>query len=236
MGKREILATAINNTESRLRFLTNGSPYGALHLFTHAEAGFRHHGHVELVPRTLDFRGHRKSSQKPSETNKIISLETPIPPLHPTPSYHVFRRAALLLYSQSLESWRRYRGHAMSLPWAVLCVEIFFIACSSGPIDRRKTRNNETKTNSSYYTSTSNGFHASSWTKISARRSTSARSETAPNSARILPNPPISVQWWGTELSRSCQSVLKLLVREEKTFTSERPVSQHAIVWDAIFV
>ena len=53
--------------------------------------------------------------------------------------YHVkFRRAALLLYSQALMPWQRYRGHAISLPWAVLCVVNFLIACSSGPIDRRK--------------------------------------------------------------------------------------------------
>ena len=58
----------------------------------------------------------------------------------------------------------------------------------------------------------------------------------SPELGTNLAQPPISVHWWGTKLSRSCQNVLKLLVREERTFTSERPVSQHAFVWDAIFV
>ena len=46
----------------------------------------------------------------------------------------------------------------------------------------------------------------------------SARSESAPNSARILHNPPISVQLWGTKLSKSCQTFLKPPCERRKNF------------------
>ena len=55
-----------------------------------------------------------------------------------------------------------------------------------------------------------------SWTNIRARRSTSARSETAPHSTQIFPNPHLSVQLWVGKLSKSCQHFLNLLVKEKQ--------------------
>ena len=55
-----------------------------------------------------------------------------------------------------------------------------------------------------------------SWTNIRVRRSTSARSETAPHSTQIFPNPHLSVQLWVGKLSKSCQHFLNLLVKEKQ--------------------
>ena len=93
---------------------------------------------------------------------------------------------------------------SISFPWAVLCVVDFFVTLSSGPLDRETIRNNETKTSSSNR-STSNDFQSGSWMKISARRSTSALSETSPNSTQILPNP----QFLFNFETLSCRKVVK---------------------------
>ena len=66
-----------------------------------------------------------------------------------------------------------------------------FVAHSSWSLERENARNYETKTSSSYFDGRMISMQPCSWTNIRARRSTSARSETAPHSTvtQIFPNP-----------------------------------------------
>ena len=79
----------------------------------------------------------------------------------------------------------------ISFPWAVLCVVDYLSLILVG---HSKGKTHETmKRRQVHHTSTSNDFHAASC-DIRARRSPSARSETAPHSTQIFPNPHLSVQ------------------------------------------
>ena len=76
------------------------------------------------------------------------------------------------------------------------------------------------------------------WSLVRARRISAPvdrrlHDRQQPQTPHKPAQPPFSV---GSKLSKSCQNFLNLLVREERTLTSERSVSQHAFVWDAIFV
>ena len=117
---------------------------------------------------------------------------------------------------QALLPWRRPVGeanHLVSLGCS-LCGGLF-IAHSSWSLERENARNYETKTSSSYLRRRMISRQPCSWTNIRARRSTSARSETAPHSTQIFPNPHLSVQLWVGKLSKSCEHFLNLLVKEK---------------------
>ena len=129
-------------------------------------------------------------------------------------------RIAQCMHSTSqlhaLLPWRRpvEANHLVSLGCS-LCGGLF-IAHSSWSLERENARNYETKTSSSYFDVEWFPGSLCSWTNIRARRSMSARSETAPHSTQIFPNPHLSVQLWVGKLLKSCQHFLNLLVKEKQ--------------------
>ena len=93
---------------------------------------------------------------------------------------------------------------SISFPWAVLCVMDFLSPILVGH-STRKTHETM-KRRQIYHTSTSNDFHAALFVDEYPRRwSTSARSETAPYSTQILPNPHYLFNYE----SVSCRKVAK---------------------------
>ena len=104
---------------------------------------------------------------------------------------------------------------SLSFPWAVLCVVDFLSLILVG---HSTEKTHETmKRRQVLHTSTSNDFHAALFVDdFLARRSTSARSETAPYSTHAnLAQPPLSVQLWVSKLSKSYQNFWNLLLKEK---------------------
>ena len=124
-------------------------------------------------------------------------------------------RIAQCSTSQALLPWRRpvEANHLVSLDCS-LCGGLF-MAHSSSVVTRKGKRTklwNEDK----FIILRRRMISMSSWTNIRACRSTCARSETAPHSTQIFPNPHLSVQLWVGKLSKSCQHFLNLLVKEKQ--------------------
>ena len=93
---------------------------------------------------------------------------------------------------------------SISFPWAVLCVvdflSLILVDHSAGKTHEKMKRRQV------LHTSTSNDFHAALFVDdIFARQSASARSETAPYSTQILPNPHYLFNYE----SVSCRNVAK---------------------------
>ena len=136
--------------------------------------------------------------------------------------------------SPALLPWRRplKAKHLVSLGCS-LCFGLF-IAHSCWSLDRENARNNEMKTSSSCFDvewfpcSLVHG-------QISAPVDRCLHDGNSPILHTNLAQPPLSVQLV-SKLSKSCQNFLKPPCEGKRTLTSERPVSQHAFVWDAIFV
>ena len=93
--------------------------------------------------------------------------------------------------SPALLPWRRpVEAATISFPWAVLCVvdslSLILVGHSKGKTHETIKRRQVHHTSSRMIS-----MQPCSWTNIRARRSTSARSETAPHSTQIFPNPII---------------------------------------------
>ena len=139
----------------------------------------------------------------------------------------------ILVVQSSIAASAKTSRPSILLPWAVLRMEDYFIARSGGPPDREN--HNIVKGRQIHFILRHRmiSMQVREQKSLSTSRTISARSETPSNSTRSLPNPQFLFK-----LSKSCQNVLDLLVREERALASERSqVSQHVfVVWDAIFV
>ena len=131
-----------------------------------------------------------------SSGSDSVLIPSPVPRL-----CHVFRRARYrsVLYSSITALKKTRRGKCLVSLGCSSC-DGLFIARSSGSIDRENARNKYNEDKFIILQRRKISMKPCSWTNISARRSTSARSETAPYSTQICPT-PFSVPKRGSKLS-----------------------------------